>query len=282
MSENKPLVEPNPKVSFFMGPVQFIRTFFEEWYLIKNLVKKDLKARYKRAYLGYAWTFIEPFLLSAVYFVLFTIIAGRPQPNYALYVIIGVIVWGHFGRSLQATLNSLTNAGNLIKNVYFPREIFAITPVFTNLVISLLSFTAIIPVMIYLDVTPNHTIWMVPAGLLLSTILAMGVGLMMAPINAVLQDVSHLFKFIVRAGFFVSPVMWTYEMMENRAIGVWKDLVMLNPMVIPITIVRNGIEGTPVEFETFHLIYAISFAVLSILIGSSIFKKCEARVVKYL
>ena len=282
MSESKPLVEPNPKVSFLMGPVQFIRTFFEEWYLIKNLVKKDLKARYKRAYLGYAWTFIEPFLLSAVYFVLFTIIAGRPQPNYALYVIIGVIVWGHFGRSLQATLNSLTNAGNLIKNVYFPREIFAITPVFTNLVISLLSFTAIIPVMIYLDVTPNHTIWMVPVGLLLSTILAMGVGLMMAPINAVLQDVSHLFKFIVRAGFFVSPVMWTYEMMENRAIGVWKDLVMLNPMVIPITIVRHGVEGTPVEFETFHLIYAISFAVLSILIGSSIFKKCEARVVKYL
>ncbi len=282
MSENKSLVEPNSKVSFFMGPVQFIRTFFEEWYLIKNLVKKDLKARYKRAYLGYAWTFIEPFLLSAVYFVLFTIIAGRPQPNYALYVIIGVIVWGHFGRSLQATLNSLTNAGNLIKNVYFPREIFAITPVFTNLVISLLSFTAIIPVMIYLDVTPNHTIWMVPAGLLLSTILAMGVGLMMAPINAVLQDISHLFKFIVRAGFFVSPVMWTYEMMENRAIGAWKDLVMLNPMVIPITIVRHGIEGTPVEFETFHLIYAISFAVLSILIGSSIFKKCEARAVKYL
>ena len=71
-------------------------------------------------------------------------------------------------------------------------------------------------------------------------------------------------------------------MMENRAIGVWKDLVMLNPMVIPITIVRHGVEGTPVEFETFHLIYAISFAVLSILIGSSIFKKCEARVVKYL
>ena len=282
MSDNNSLVEPNPKVSFFRGPVQFILTFFEQWYLIKNLVKKDLRARYKRAYLGYAWTFIEPFLLSAVYFILFTIIAGRPEANYSLYVIIGVIVWGHFGRSLQATVNSLTNAGNLIKNVYFPREIFAITPVFANLVISLLSFTAIIPVMIYLDVTPNHTIWMVPAGLFLATILAMGVGLMMAPINAVSQDISHLFKFIVRAGFFVSPVMWTYEMMLERASGGWLDLVMLNPMVIPITMVRHGIEGTPVEFETLHLIYAILFAVVSLIVGSSIFKRCEARVVKYL
>ena len=282
MSDDNSLVEPNPKVSFTKGPVAFVRTFFDQWYLIKNLVKKDLRARYKRAYLGYAWTVIEPFLLSAVYFILFTIIAGRPEPNYSLYVIIGVIVWGHFGRSLQATVNSLTNAGNLIKNVYFPREIFAITPVFANLVISLLSFTAIIPVMIYLDVTPTHTIWMVPVGLFLTTILAMGVGLMMAPINAISQDISHLFKFIVRAGFFVSPVMWTYEMMLERASGGWLDLVMLNPMVIPITMVRHGIEGTPIEFETLHLLYAILFAVFSLILGSSIFKKCEARVVKYL
>ncbi len=282
MSDENSLVEPNPKVYFTQGPVAFVRTFFDQWYLIKNLVKKDLRARYKRAYLGYAWTFIEPFLLSAVYFILFTIIAGRPEPNYSLYVIIGVIVWGHFGRSLQATVNSLTNAGNLIKNVYFPREIFAITPVLANLVISLLSFTAIIPVMIYLDVTPNHTIWMVPAGLFLATILAMGVGLMMAPINAISQDISHLFKFIVRAGFFVSPVMWTYEMMLERASGGWVDLVMLNPMVIPITMVRHGLEGTSIDFEAFHMIYAISFAVLSLLVGSAIFKKCEARVVKYL
>ena len=282
MSGTNTLVEPNPKVSLVNGLLAFIQTFFVKWYLIKNLVKKDLRAKYKRAYLGYAWTFIEPFLLSAVYFILFTIIAGRPEPNYSLYVIIGVIVWGHFGRSLQATVNSLTNAGNLIKNVYFPREIFAIAPVFTNLVISLLSFTAIIPVMIYLDVTPNHTIWMVPVGLFLATILAMGVGLMMAPINAISQDISHLFKFIVRAGFFVSPVMWTYEMMLERASGAWLDLVMLNPMVIPITMVRHGVDGTPVEFETLHLVYAVSFAVFSLILGSSIFKRCEARVVKYL
>ena len=282
MSGTNTLVEPNPKVSLVNGLLAFIQTFFAKWYLIKNLVKKDLRAKYKRAYLGYAWTFIEPFLLSAVYFILFTIIAGRPEPNYSLYVIIGVIVWGHFGRSLQATVNSLTNAGNLIKNVYFPREIFAIAPVFTNLVISLLSFTAIIPVMIYLDVTPNHTIWMVPVGLFLATILAMGVGLMMAPINAISQDISHLFKFIVRAGFFVSPVMWTYEMMLERASGAWLDLVMLNPMVIPITMVRHGIDGTPVEFETLHLVYAVSFAVFSLILGSSIFKRCEAKVVKYL
>ena len=277
------LVEPNPKVSFFKGPVQFIHTFFDKWYLIKNMVKKNLKAKYKRAYLGFAWTVIEPFLLSAVYYVLFTILAGRPDPKYSLYVIVGVIVWGHFGRSLQATVNSLTNGGNLIKNVYFPREIFAITPVLANLFISLISFFAIIPVMIYLDVTPNHTIWMVPVGLLLTTILALGVGLMMAPINAISEDVSHLFKFIVRAGFFLSPVMWTYEMLLERAGGTsLADWAMLNPMVIPITLVRHGVEGTPVEFETLHLIYAISFTVLSLLLGSAIFKRCEARVVKYL
>ena len=282
MSENKSLVEPNSKVSFFMGPVQFIRTFFEEWYLIKNLVKKDLKARYKRAYLGYAWTFIEPFLLSAVYFVLFTIIAGRPQPNYALYVIIGVIVWGHFGRSLQATLNSLTNAGNLIKNVYFPREIHAIAPVLTNFWISIFSLSAVIPVMIYLDVVPNQSIWMVPIGLILATILAMGVGLLMAPMNAISQDVSHLFRFIVRAGFFVSPVMWTYEMAAQRASGHWLDLIMLNPMVVPITLVRKGLDGSELIISINQIGYSLGFAFVTLFVGISIFKYFESKVVKYL
>lgn len=282
VSEDYPLVEPNPTVPFFKGPGAFIRTFIDEWYLIRNLVRRDLRARYKRASLGYAWTFIEPFLLSAVYYILFTIIAGQPDPKYSLHVIVGVIVWGHFGRSLQATVKCMTGSGSLIKQVYFPREIHAIAPVLTNLWISIISLTAVIPVMIYLEVVPNQSIWMVPVGLFLTTILAMGIGLLMAPLNALSQDVAHMFRFIVRAGFFVSPVMWTYEMMLGRASGGWVDIVMLNPMVIPITLVRHGIDGTPISFDPVHLIYAIGFSILSLLLGSAIFKRCEARVVKYL
>lgn len=282
MTDDTSLVEPNPPVSLIQGPVRFIQTLIKEWYLITNLVRRDLKGRYSRASIGFGWIFLEPLLLSAVYYLLFTMIADRPEPNYSLYVIIGVIVWSHFGKSLQATISCLTQGGNLIKQVYFPREILAVTPVITQLWISIISLTAVIPVMWYLGVMPSNTIWMLPVALILATMMALGLGLIFAPLNAISQDVRHLFRFIVRAGFFVSPVMWTYEMMLQRASGYWVDLIMLNPMVVPLTYARHGLDGTPLVIESTHLLYSIGFAIGVLLLGMAIFKRWEARVVKYL
>jgi ABC-2 type transport system permease protein len=282
MSEELELREQNPEISFFAGPIACIQTMFNDWYLIRNLVKKDLRARYKRAALGYGWTFLEPFLLSAVYYALFTILAGNPEKLYSMWVLLGVIVWGHFSRSLQGTVACLSRGGGLIKQVYFPREILAFSPVLAQLVVAMLSLTAVIPVMLYLGVTPTSSLWMVAAGLVLTTMIAMGVGMLVAPLNAISEDVGHLFRFITRAGFFVSPVMWTYEMMLSRASGQWADIIMLNPMVVPLTLVRHGIDGTPLTLEMNHILYSIGFAVLSLYIGAAVFKRWEARVVKYL
>lgn len=282
MPENLPLEEPNPAVSFLSGPLHIWGTFINQWYLIENLVRKDLKARYSQSSIGYGWIFLEPLLLSAVYYVLFTMIANRPEENYSLHVIIGVIVWGHFGKTLQATIGCLTGGGNMIKQIYFPREIIAISSVLTQLWISIISLAAVIPVMLYLGVMPNSTIWMLPASLILATMLAMGVGLIFAPINAISNDITHLFRFIIRAGFFLSPVMWTYEMMHIRAPEHWVDLIMLNPMVVPLTFARHGLDGSPLNIELWYVIYSIGFCIVSIFFGLTLFKKWESRVVKYL
>lgn len=282
MGDDLELREQNPTRGILNGPFDMLSTLYNDWYLIRNLVKKDLRARYKNAVLGYGWTFIEPFLLSAVYYALFTIIAGNPEPRYSMWVLLGVITWGHFSRSLQGTVTCLTRSGGLVKQVYFPREILAFSPVISQLYVALLSLTAVIPVMLYLDVVPSTNIWMLPLGLILTTIIALGVGLMVAPLNAISEDVSHLFKFITRAGFFVSPVMWTYEMMLGRASGYWLDIVMLNPMVVPLTLVRHGIDGSPLVMELNYILYSIGFSFISLFIGMAIFKRCEARVVKYL
>jgi len=282
MSDSWDMKEPNPSVSFLGGVVQIWSTFINRWYLIQNLVRKDLKSRYSQASIGYGWIFFEPLMLSAVYYVLFSMIANRPEENYSLYVIIGVIVWGHFGKTLQATIGCLTSGGNMIKQIYFPREILAFSPVITQLWISTLSLTAVIPVMIWLKVMPSSTVWMVPFSLILATMLAMGIGLIFAPLNAISKDITHLFRFIIRAGFFLSPVMWTYEMMIVRAPGNWVDMIMLNPMVIPLTFARHGLDGAPLDIEVWYVTYSIGFAVVSLFFGLTLFKKWEARVVKYL
>jgi len=277
------MVEQNPSVPFLTGPRQFFRTLFEEAYLIRNLVRRDIKSRYSRAMIGFGWTFLEPLLLSIVYYALFTIIAGTPDRLYPLHVITGVIVWGHFGKSLQASVGSLTKGKNLIKQVYFPREILAISPVLAQFWISCTALLAVIPVMLYLDVRPNVQIfWMIPLGLFLATILALGIGMLVAPLNAMSEDVQHLFRFIVRAGFFVSPVMWTYEMAASRASGDWLGVILLNPMVTPITLVRKGLDGSELTIPLEYLMYSTGFAIGALFLGIAVFKKWEAKVVKYL
>ena len=275
--ENK-LIEINKNKSFWLGPLTIWKNIREHHYLISNFIQRDLRLKYRNSLLGYFWSLLEPLMLSGVYFVLFVIIKGSPEPNYPLWVILGVIIWGHFSHSLNGSIGSLTQNSELIKQVYFPREIFAITKVGSSLVIATLGLFVAIPFMYYLDISPNKQLLMVPLGLILVSMLALGVGLLLACLNTVNRDIEHLFRFVTRAGFFLSPVMWTIEMVPKSLEGY----IMANPMVVPITMVRNGIDGKELGIESLYVTYSILFCTISLLLGCMVFKHYESGVVKKL
>lgn len=277
---NAPLVEINAPVGFFSGPVQIWRNVREHRHLLANFIQRDIRLRYRDSALGYFWSLLEPLGLSAVYFVLFVILAGKPEPKFALWVMIGVIVWSFFAKALSDTLICLTKNEGLIKQVYFPREIFALTTVGSKLVLTALSLLVAVPMMVYFGIGPTWHLIMVPLGLILTALLALGVGLAMACLNVVNRDVDYFFRFVIRAGFFVSPVMWTVEMAGSRAKAL--DSLLLNPMAVPITMVRNGIDGHGLPMGRGFIVFSIACCVLSFLVGSMIFKRFEASVVKKL
>ena len=278
MNKEKKLAEINKAKSFWLGPWIIWRNIQKHKFLISNFIQRDLRLKYRNSVLGYFWSLLEPLMLSGVYFVLFVIIKGSPEQNYPLWVILGVIVWGHFSQSLNGSITSLTQNSELIKQVYFPREIFAITKVGSNLVIATLGLFVAIPFMYYLDISPNEQLLMVPLGLILVSMLALGVGLLLACLNAVNRDIEHFFRFVTRAGFFLSPVMWTIEMVPKGIEGY----IMVNPMVVPITMIRNGIDGRSLGIESLYVTYSILFCTISLLLGCMVFKYYEARVVKKL
>jgi lipopolysaccharide transport system permease protein len=230
---------------------------------------------------GYFWSLIEPLLLSAVYVVLFLIISHDPVEQRPLLVIIGVIAWGFFSTSVNRSLTSLTRNEAMLKQVFFPREIFAITTVGAQLMMSSLSLLVVIPFMIYFRLPPTGYLLMVPAGLVLLTMLALGIGLGTACLSVINRDVEYFFKFLMRAGMFVSPVMWTADMIPPARQGMLEYLV-LNPVFVPIEMIRGGIVGHPVHVSTSVVIYSVTFCVLSLLIGAMVFKRYEAMVVKKL
>ena len=106
MSEEISLKEKNPGKSFIMGPITVFENIRKHNYLLSNFISRDLRLKYRNSVLGYFWSLLEPLMLSGVYFILFVIIRGSPEPNYPLWVVIGVITWGHFSNSLNGSITS--------------------------------------------------------------------------------------------------------------------------------------------------------------------------------
>lgn len=275
------LVEINPRVPFLAGPRQLWRNALAHRHLIANTVQRDVRLKYRDSVFGYVWSFLEPLMLSGVYFLLYVILAGKPDVRSPLWIVLGVITWQFFAKSLNDSITCLSRGEGMIKQVYFPRELFALANVSSKLVIASLNLLVAIPLMIYYEIAPSLYLLMVPAGLLLAGVLALGVGLGVACFNVINRDVEFFLRFFIRAGLFLSPVLWTVEM-APRSRAPWLEYLLLNPMAVPITMVRNGIEGRPLGIEPIYVLYSIGVALFCFLVGAMIFKRFEAIVVKEL
>jgi ABC-2 type transport system permease protein len=110
--------------------------------------------------------------------------------------------------------------------------------------------------------------------------LGIGLGMLVAPLNCMQRDVEHLFRFIVRAGFFLSPVMWTYEMALER--GAFGEMVLYNPMVVPLTMARHGIAGESIGIPMAGILGSLGFGIIMWILGSYVFNRYEAGAVKHL
>jgi len=262
------------------APFRNISILFQYRFLVRNLVRREIRGRYRNAMLGYAWTILEPAMLAGVYYFLFIMLAGNPDKMYPIWVILGVIVWGCFGKALQATVASLSKNGQTMHLVYFPRIIFPMTAMQGSIIISMMSCLVVLPIMIFYNLPVTIYLIYIPLSIIMAGFLAIGLGMLVAPLNCIQRDVEHLFRFIVRAGFFLSPVMWTYEMaLERGALG---EMVLFNPMVVPLTMARHGIAGENIGIPWIGILGSIGFGIVMWILGSYVFSKYEAGAVKYL
>ena len=263
-----------------VAPFHLLAEIIANRFLVRNLIRREVRGRYRNALLGYAWAFIEPALFALVYWFLFIMLSGNPDEMYAVWVLIGVVVWGCFGKALTGATNSLVGNVRTMHLVYFPRSIFPVTAVGANLVVTLMSCLVVIPIIVIYDLPLTiHLIW-IPVGVFLSALLALGLGMMFAPLNCAQRDVQHFMRFVTRAGFFVSPVMWTAEMAMER--GSWGEAALWNPMVLPITMVRHGLEGKIVDLPLEIIASSLILTMVFYLLGTIIFSRYERQAVKYL
>ena len=254
------------------APFGLIRENLEHSELVSRLIRRDLDSRFRGPLLGYSWAIIEPLLLALVYSFVFGIIVGRSDPLYPAIVMIGVIGWSLFARCMTGTTKTLTSNASLFQFTKIPKSVFAISTMMTNYLLACISLFALIPFIYLNDLTIGISYLMLPIYLLLLALTGTSLGLLLAPGAVRIPDLVNIVQFVSRVGFFLSPVMWTYQMLSQK-FGTGRFLVLahLNPVIVPITKMRDIILNQESQIPNYGIYMFISTVLFFYLSGTMVF-----------
>ena len=240
--------------------------------LILLFVKRNFIAQYKQTVLGPAWAFIQPFLTTIVFTLIFGNIAGLAPggiPSFVFYFS-GTILWTYFSTCLSQTANTFVANANTMGKVYYPRLVMPISTVLSQLISFAIQYVFLIMFLLYFVLTkqgvhPNYWILLTPALLLQLGMLSLGFGIIISSVTTKYRDLAKLVGFGVQLWMYASPV--AYDMNSIKAFapgGKWHTLFMCNPVTPLITIFRYGYLGFGfIEWNFYWIGWATTLVILS-------------------
>jgi lipopolysaccharide transport system permease protein len=228
---------PAPAAARGTGVLGALRELWAYRDLLLNLVGRDLAVRYKRSALGFLWSFLNPLLMMAVFWVVFQVVKPQNVRSYPLFVLAGLLPWNFLAGSLTTAVRSITSSGGIIDKVYFPREVLPLAAVAANLVNFLLSLVVFLPLAWLLGAELSPWILALPAIILVQVILVTGLALLLSALNVFYRDTELVLDVGITAWFFLTPIFYELELLPNRFLGVdiWRLVYTLNPMATLVT-----------------------------------------------
>ena len=249
-----------------------IKEIFAYKELIKNLVVRDLKVRYKRSILGVFWALLEPLLLMLLFTAVFSMLLRIQVEKYPVFVLIGILPWTFFSTSLSYSVGSITENAPLIKKIYFPREIIPLTIIISRLVNFLLSMGLLVIFLLAFKIRLSYSLLYFPLVLIIQLFFILGLALFFSSLNTFYHDVNFILQFILFGWFYITPIFYPVTMVPIKYISLY----MLNPMAIIVTSYRDILfNGLPPDFK--YLLIAFVISIFCFMIGAFTFRKIEFR-----
>lgn len=241
--------------------------------MLRNIVMRDLKARYKGSVLGFLWTFFNPLLMLVIYSVVFSLILKVDIENYSMFIFVALLPWTYFSNSvIQGSVCLVQNAG-LIKKIYFPREVFPVAVVLTNLVNYLLSLLVLIPALLFFGISISIPLAAFPIILIVQTLLTIAIVLIVSVATVYFRDLEHLLGVLILALFYLTPILFPLNIIPDE----FQGLFLWNPFAILVTAYRDiFFYGEWPDFMSLFIITVIS--ILFLAIASRVFSYLQRTV----
>lgn len=251
--------------------------FIKYYDLLIALLLRDIKIKYKRSILGFAWSILNPLLMMIVMSIVFSTIFKTDIKNFPMYLITGQVIFSFFSEATNTAMTSIISNGGLIKKVYIPKYIFALSKVmfsFTNMLFSLVA-VVIVAIATKLPITP--AILLFPLPLIYVFIFSLGVGLLLASYAVFFRDLLHLYGILLLIWTYLTPIFYPITILPENV----KKVMMFNPMFVYIDNFREIILYGKVPSLSSNLL-CICYSLIALLVGTLAFRKTKDKFIFYI
>ena len=271
-----------------------LREYVDARELTLNLTLRELRSRYKKSVLGWTWSLLNPLSTMIIFTVVFSLFlkvrpsVGNPSGlnSFALFLLCGLLPWNFMSGGLSTSVEALISNTNLIKKVYFPREIIVFSTVLSLFVTFIIEMGVLTVALLAVG---NMVLPWLPVVFFLMVIqgvMVLGIGLIVSTTNVYFRDVKHLINISLQALFYSMPIVYPISVVPVHAhiLGLtvpFRRIYMLNPLVRMVQSYRAALYD--LRFPAFtDVAYLIVWAVAFLVIGLWVFRKCDRRLAEEL
>ncbi len=243
-----------------------------DWFILKSLVSKDFKLKYRRSVLGVAWSVLNPLLMMCVLSAVFSSIFRFNIEHFPVYLILGQTLFSFMSDSTTMAMGSIVEAAPLIKKIRINKAIFPLEKVTFALVNFGFSLIAVIAVILFFQIAPTINLIFLPVLLASLFAFSLGIGFILSALTVFFRDVMHLWSVAITAWTYFTPLFYPVEILPEWA----APIMQFNPMYWYVTMFREiSMWGTTPTMREFAI--CIACGVVSLVIGYAIFKKLQNK-----
>ncbi|MCR5632824.1 MAG: ABC transporter permease [Eubacterium sp.] len=246
--------------------------FLQNRFILSELVKKGIRLKYRRSYLGILWSLLEPLLTMIVLTIVFGTLMGEKTRDFPVYILSGRLLYTFYSQSTTAALKSIRANSSIIKKVYVPKILYPLSSILFNFLIFLISLIVLALVSVILGVYPTLYLLQAFVSLIVLLMLSLGCGLILSTVGVFFRDMEYLWNVALMLIMYTCAIFYR----ASKLLGSkWSFVLKLNPLFCVIETFRSAVFGEMMNLK--YLAYSVGFSVVAIIIGVIAFKKNEDK-----
>lgn len=251
---------------------------FSYRHLIKQLVIKDIKLKYRRSFLGYVWSVLNPLMVMVVMYLVFSHMFRFEVENYPVYLLIGQTLFTFMTEATNQAIYSISGNGALLKKVYVPKYVFTLSKVTSSLVNLMFSLGAMI-IVLFITRTPfSWTMLFFPVVLVQLFIFCLGLGLFLAEASVFFRDIEYIYSVLTTAWMYLTPIFYPIGQLPEK---MQRAIAAFNPMYQYIHQFRTIVLQRTIP-DAGEVAYGFLIAILFLVIGLWMFIRKQDEFILYI